>query len=147
MAPLVVGLLTRLFEVERSLIQERTRESVEHCRKMGGKLGGRLKTNAKNESLVLRLRKEGEFFQVDEGTDGSRSGDDHPNRQRKVGDIVLKIHVGVGLGFFLFTNSEARQITPDLMRLTANAIAPEQDGNTFRDRVKDALVEKVMEGD
>ena len=30
---------------------------------------------------------------------------------------------------------------------TANAIAPEQDGKTFQDRVKDAVVEKVMEGD
>jgi DNA invertase Pin-like site-specific DNA recombinase len=41
MAPLVVGLLTGLAEVERSLIQERTRESVEHRRRTGGKLGGR----------------------------------------------------------------------------------------------------------
>ncbi|QNI65363.1 hypothetical protein SynA1544_02440 [Synechococcus sp. A15-44] len=30
---------------------------------------------------------------------------------------------------------------------TANAIALEQDGKTFQDRVKDAVVEKVMEGD
>ena len=62
MAPLVVGLLTGLSEVERSLIQERTRESVEHRRKTGGNLGGRPKTNAKKESLVLRLRREGESY-------------------------------------------------------------------------------------
>ena len=62
MAPLVVGLLTRLSEVERSLIQERTRESVEHRRKTGGDLGGRPKTSAKKESLVLRLREEGESY-------------------------------------------------------------------------------------
>ena len=62
MAPLVVGLLTGLSEVERSLIQERTRESVEHRRKTGGNLGGRPKTHAKKESLVLRLRKEGESY-------------------------------------------------------------------------------------
>ena len=61
------------------------------------------------------------------------------------GDVVLKILVGVGLGFLLFTNPEARQITADLLRSTANAIAPEQDGKTFQDRVKDAVVEKVME--
>ena len=36
LAPLVIGLLTGLAEVERSLIQERTRESVEHRRKTGG---------------------------------------------------------------------------------------------------------------
>ena len=61
------------------------------------------------------------------------------------GDVVLKILVGVGLGFLLFTNPEARQITADLLRSTANAIAPEKDGKTFQDRVKDAVVEKVME--
>ena len=47
MAPLVVGLLTGLSEVERSLIQERTRESVEHRRRTGGNLGGRPKTNSR----------------------------------------------------------------------------------------------------
>ena len=41
MAPLVVGLLTGLSEVERELIRERTQESVEHRRRTGGNLGGR----------------------------------------------------------------------------------------------------------
>ena len=59
---------------------------------------------------------------------------------------MLKILVGVGLGFLLLANPEARQITADLLRATANAIAPEEDGKTFQDRVKDAVVEKVMEG-
>ena len=59
---------------------------------------------------------------------------------------MLRILVGVGLGFLLFTNPEARQITADLLRATANAIAPEQDDKIFQDRVKDAVVEKVMEG-
>ena len=58
---------------------------------------------------------------------------------------MLKILVGVGLGFLLFTNPEAKQITADLLRATASAIAPEQDDMTFQDRVKDAVVEKVME--
>ncbi|QNI83446.1 hypothetical protein SynRS9907_02621 [Synechococcus sp. RS9907] len=49
------------------------------------------------------------------------------------------------MGFILFTNPEARQVTADLLRATANAIAPEQDGKTFQDRVKDAVVERVME--
>ena len=60
---------------------------------------------------------------------------------------MLKILVGIGLGLLLFTNPEARQITADLLRSTANAIAPEKDGKTFQDRVKDAVVEKVMEED
>ena len=58
---------------------------------------------------------------------------------------MLKILVGVGLGFLLFTNPEARQITADLLRATASVIAPEQDDMTFQDRVKDAVVEKIME--
>ena len=62
LAPLVIGLLTGLAEVERSLIQERTRESVEHRRKTGGDLGGRPKTSEKKERLVLRLRSEGDSY-------------------------------------------------------------------------------------
>ena len=61
------------------------------------------------------------------------------------GAAVLKVLIGVGLGFFLFTNPDARQITADLLRSTANALAPEKDGKTFQDRVKDAVVEKVTE--
>ena len=59
LAPLVIGLLTGLAEVERSLIQERTKESVEHRRKTEGNLGGRPKTPDNKERLVLRLRDEG----------------------------------------------------------------------------------------
>jgi DNA invertase Pin-like site-specific DNA recombinase len=62
LAPLVIGLLTGLAEVERSLIQERTRESVEHRRRTGGNLGGRPKTSDKKERLVVRLREEGESY-------------------------------------------------------------------------------------
>ena len=57
---------------------------------------------------------------------------------------MVRILLGVGLGFLLFTNPEARQITADFLRSTANAISPEQDGKTFQDRVKDAVVEKVV---
>ncbi len=59
-APILIGLLSGLAEVERSLIQERTRESVEYRRQTGGNLGGRPKTAPKQEKLVLRLREEGE---------------------------------------------------------------------------------------
>jgi hypothetical protein len=60
---------------------------------------------------------------------------------------MLKILIGVGLGFLLFTNPEARQITADLLRATANAIASEQDGKTLQEKVKDAVAEKVLEDD
>ena len=59
-APVLIGLLTGLNEVERELTQERTIQSVEYRRKTGGNLGGRPKTSPKKEKLVLRLREEGE---------------------------------------------------------------------------------------
>ena len=62
MAPLVVGLLTGLAEVERNLVQERTRESVAHRRRTGGKLGGRPQLHEGRRELVLRLRREGHSF-------------------------------------------------------------------------------------
>ena len=58
-APVLIGLLSGLAEVERSLIQERTLESIQHRREIGGNLGGRPKTNPEKERLVLRLRGEG----------------------------------------------------------------------------------------
>lgn len=58
-APVLIGLLSGLAEVERSLIQERTIESIQHRRETGGNLGGRPKTNKEKELLVLRLRDEG----------------------------------------------------------------------------------------
>ena len=58
---------------------------------------------------------------------------------------MLRVLIGIGLGSLLFSNPEARQITADLLRSTANKIAPQKDGKTFQDRVKDAVVEKVME--
>ena len=62
LAPLVVGLLTGLAEVERNLIQERTRESVEHRRRTGGKLGGRPQLVEGRQDLVRRLRSEGHTY-------------------------------------------------------------------------------------
>lgn len=62
LAPLVVGLLTGLAEVERNLVQERTRESVEHRRRSGGKLGGRPQLTEGRQELVRRLRNEGRSF-------------------------------------------------------------------------------------
>ena len=58
---------------------------------------------------------------------------------------MLKVLLGVGLGFLLFTNPDARQITADLLRAAGDALAPAQEGKTFEDRVKDAVVEKVLE--
>jgi len=60
MAPVVVGLLTGLAEVERSLIAERTRASVEHRRATGGDLGGRPRSYSDEQAeQVRRLVAEG----------------------------------------------------------------------------------------
>ena len=53
---------------------------------------------------------------------------------------MLKILLGVGLGFLLFTNPEARQITADLLRATGNAIAPADEDRTLEDRINEVLV-------
>ena len=59
MAPLVVGLLTGLAEVEREMIRERTQESVEHRRRTGGNLGGRPGLPQIKKDHIVRLRGEG----------------------------------------------------------------------------------------
>ena len=49
---------------------------------------------------------------------------------------MLKILLGVGLGFLLFTNPEARQITADILRFAANALAVEdEDSKTLQNRI------------
>ncbi len=58
-APIVIGLLSGIGEVERQMVIERTQESINHRRVTGGNLGGRSKTNNEKEGLVLRLREEG----------------------------------------------------------------------------------------
>ena len=58
---------------------------------------------------------------------------------------MLKVLVGVGLGYLLFTNPGARQITADALRAAADALAPEQEGKAFQDRVQDAVLEQVLE--
>ena len=59
MAPLVIGLLTGLAEVEREMIRERTQESVEHRRRTGGNLGGRPPLEKVKKDHILKLREEG----------------------------------------------------------------------------------------
>jgi len=53
---------------------------------------------------------------------------------------VLKILLGVGLGFLLFTNPEARQITADILRFAADALAVEdEDSKTLQNRINQVL--------
>ena len=58
---------------------------------------------------------------------------------------MLKIALGIAIGFVLFTNPDARQVTADLLRAAGDALAPAEQGKTLQDRVKDAVVERVLE--
>ena len=60
---------------------------------------------------------------------------------------MLKVLVGIAIGLVLFTNPEARQVTADLLRAAGDVLAPAEQGKTLQDRVKDAVVEKVLEDD
>ena len=53
---------------------------------------------------------------------------------------MLKILLGVGLGFLLFTNEDARQISADVLRATGDAIAPADEDRTLEDRINEVLV-------
>ena len=55
---------------------------------------------------------------------------------------MLKILVGVVLGFLLFTNPEARQTTADILRFAADALAPEVEGPTLQQRIGEVLKEQ-----
>ena len=57
---------------------------------------------------------------------------------------MLKILLGVALGFVLFTNEGARQITADALRAAADALAPEKEGKNLQDRLRDVVEEKVL---
>ncbi len=59
MAPLLIGLLSGLNQVERELIRERTQESIEYRRKTGGNLGGRPSLPKIKTDNIIKLRKEG----------------------------------------------------------------------------------------
>ena len=58
---------------------------------------------------------------------------------------MLKVLLGIAIGFVLFTNSDARQVTADLLRAAGDALAPAEQGKTLQDRVNDAVVETVMD--
>ena len=59
-APVVVGMLTGLAEVERELTRERTLESIAYRKATGGDLGGRRKSfNQDQKALAQQLSEQG----------------------------------------------------------------------------------------
>ena len=53
---------------------------------------------------------------------------------------MLKILVGVVLGYLLFTSPGARQTTADVLRFAADALAPAVEDRTLEDRINEVLV-------
>ena len=62
--PVLIGLLSGLAEVDHLLIRERTLERIQYRKENGGNVGGRPKTNAAKEGLVMRLRNEGDSYRA-----------------------------------------------------------------------------------
>ena len=55
---------------------------------------------------------------------------------------MLKVLVGIAIGFVLFTNPEARQVTADLLRAAGDALAPavaDEDSKTLQNRINEVL--------
>ena len=58
---------------------------------------------------------------------------------------MLKVLVGVVLGYLLFTSPGARQTAADVLRFAADALAPEvEEGPTLQERISDALKDEVL---
>ena len=55
---------------------------------------------------------------------------------------MLKILIGVFLGYLLFTNPQARQVTADLFRAGGDAIAPADESKTLLERLHDWIENK-----
>ena len=56
---------------------------------------------------------------------------------------MLKVLVGVVLGYMLFTSPGARQTTADILRFAADALAPEvEEGPTLQERIGEILKEE-----
>ena len=55
---------------------------------------------------------------------------------------MLKILVGVVLGYLLFTSPGALQTTADVLRFAADALAPEVEGPTLQERIGEVLKEE-----
>ena len=58
---------------------------------------------------------------------------------------MLKVLVGIAIGFVLFTNPEARQVLADLLRCAGDVLAPAEEEKILQDRVSNAVVETVID--
>ena len=54
---------------------------------------------------------------------------------------MLKILIGIGLGFLLFSNQGALQTTAEILLFGDDALAPEVEGPTLQEQIKELLEE------
>ena len=99
-------------------IKKRTAEGREVAKNRGVKFGRKRNYTPQQAAAVVEMRQRGDGYGTiasvrDDDIDGSS---DHSATGR---GALLKILLGVGLGFLLFTNQDARQITADLLRAMA----------------------------
>ena len=57
----------------------------------------------------------------------------------------MKVLVGIAIGFVLFTNPEARQVSADQLRFAGVVLAPSEEEKILQDRVSNAVVETVID--
>ena len=50
---------------------------------------------------------------------------------------MLKVLLGIAIGFVLFTNPKARQVTADLLRASGDALAPAVDDKTIQNQINE----------
>jgi len=55
---------------------------------------------------------------------------------------MLKILIGIGHGFLLFSNQGARQTSADILHFGADALAPEVNVTTLQEQIKELLEEE-----
>ena len=53
---------------------------------------------------------------------------------------MLKVIVGLAIGFALLTQPQARHVTADLLRAAADALAPAVEDKTLEDRINELLI-------
>ena len=53
---------------------------------------------------------------------------------------MLKVLLSGAIGFLIYANPEARQITADLLRATGDALAPALEDKTLEDRINEVFL-------
>ena len=140
-APVLIGLLTGLAEVERELIRREPLSPSPTAKQLEGTSAADQKPIRQRSGwsfgCVRRL-----FLPLSQRANRSGSCHHSSHREGARGGVVLRVLLGIAIGVFIYANPEARQITADLLRATGDALAPAVEDKTLQDRIN-----KVLEGE